>query len=277
MRSPKSTPTAPRGRRALALAVMAVFAAAPFMTGCYAPQLALLRSGLDSLRTTVDTLTVRSDVAYRVLEETRQDVHEQRETLLATRATANATQRQTADVLDRLEGKIDDVMAKFRIQSERSGSGSAPATPPATGPSGATGLPGGSPASGGQVPRAAEMFDQATADLTQGRYAMALQGYRDLLRTHPEADLADDAQYGVGECFFAQAAYDSAVVEYARVDARWPKGSKASAALYRMSLCQERLGRTAESRKTLEDLLKRFPNSSEAPLARARLSVEQKR
>lgn len=272
MRSLGCTPAASRGRRALAFAVMALFASAPLTTGCYAPQLALLRSGLDSLRTTVDTLTIRNDVAYRVLAETRQDVHEQRETLLATRATANATQRQTADVLDRLEGKIDDVMAKFRIQSERSGSGSAPASPPSSAPGGTSGVPGGSPKSSGAGPRPAEMFDQATADLTQGRYAMALQGYRDLLRTHPTADLADDAQYGVGECFFAQAAYDSAVVEYARVDANWPKGSKASAALYRVSLCQERLGRTAESRKTLEDLLKRFPNSSEAPLARVRVS-----
>ncbi len=268
MRSPGCTPAALRGRRALALAILGLFASAPFMAGCYAPQLALLRSGLDSLRTTVDTLTVRNDVAYRVLAETRQDVHEQRETLLATRATANATQRQTADVLDRLEGKIDDVMAKFRIQSERAGSGTAPAAPPSTAP----GVPGGMPASSGATPQPAEMFDQATADLTQGRYAMALQGYRDLLRTHPSADLADDAQYGVGECFFAQAAYDSAVVEYARVDARWPKGNKASAALYRVSLCQERLGRGAESKKTLEDLLKRFPNSSEATLARVRVS-----
>jgi tol-pal system protein YbgF len=116
------------------------------------------------------------------------------------------------------------------------------------------------------------MFDQATADLTQGRYAMALQGYRDLLRTHPDSDLADDAQYGVGECFFAQAAYDSAVVEYARVDASWPKGNKASAALYRLALCQERLGRAAESQKTMADLLKRFPTSSEAQLARVRVS-----
>ena len=89
---------------------------------------------------------------------------------------------------------------------------------------------------------------------------------------HPTADLADDAQYGVGECFFAQAAYDSAVVEYARVDAQWPKGNKASAALYRLSLCQERLGRAADSKKTLEDLLMRFPNSSEAQLARVRVS-----
>ena len=271
MRATVHTPATARGRRALALAVMALFASAPLTAGCYAPQLALLKSGLDSLRTTVDTLTVRNEVAYRVLAETRQDVHDQRETLLATRATANATQRQTADVLDRLEGKIDDVMAKFRIQSERSGSGSTVVPPPAStsnGPS--TGTPVAPPLSA--VPGAAEMFDQATADLTQGRYAMALQGYRDLLRVHPTADLGDDAQYGVGECFFAQAAYDSAVVEYARVDAQWPKGNKASAALYRLSLCQERLGRAAESKKTLEDLLKRFPNSSEAQLARVRVS-----
>lgn len=271
MRTPSATSVAQQGRRVVALAVLALFASTPFTAGCYAPQLALLKSGLDSLRTTVDTLTVRSEVAYRVLAETRQDVRDQRETLLATRATANATQRQTADILDRVEGKIDDVMAKFRIQSERSGSGSAPTSPAGAPPAG-TGGGAAPPPPSSATPQPAEMFDQATADLTQGRYAMALQGYRDLLRLHPTVDLADDAQYGVGECFFAQAAYDSAVVEYARVDAQWPKGNKASAALYRLSLCQERLGRAAESKKTLEDLLKRFPTSSEAQLARVRVS-----
>lgn len=271
MRMPPSTPVASRGRRGVALTMLSLFTAMPFVTGCYAPQMALLKSGLDSLRTAVDTLTLRSEVAYSVLAETRQDVRDQRETLLATRATANATQRQTADVLDRLESKIDDVMAKFRIQSERSGSGSPTSVLPVLIPNG---TPGGAPSAvaGATAPRPAEMYDQATADLTQGRYSMALQGYRDLLRTHPGTDLADDAQYGVGECFFAQAAYDSAVVEYARVDAQWPKGNKASAALYRLSLCQERLGRTVESKNTLEDLLKRFPSSSEAQLARVRVS-----
>jgi hypothetical protein len=50
--------------------------------GCVAPQLVLIQSGLDSLRTQVDTLQVRDSVAYRVLGDLRREMSEQRDILL---------------------------------------------------------------------------------------------------------------------------------------------------------------------------------------------------
>jgi tol-pal system protein YbgF len=130
------------------------------------------------------------------------------------------------------------------------------------------------PAAGG--PTAPQLYDQATRDLTEGRYPLALQAYRDLLARFPDVELAPGAQYGVGECFFAQAAFDSAAVEYARVSERWPKGDRTPAALYKLGLCQDRLGRAADSRKTFEDLVRRFPAASEAALARERLGAARR-
>ena len=115
-------------------------------------------------------------------------------------------------------------------------------------------------------------YDQAAQDLTQGRYALALQEFRDFASHFPTHGLADNAQYGIGECFFAQAKFDTAAVEYARVDKNWPEGDKVPAALYKLALCQEKLDQKSESRKTLEALVKRFPLSGEAQLARDRLS-----
>ena len=100
---------------------------------------------------------------------------------------------------------------------------------------------------------------------------MALQGFREFVSRFGTHELADNAQYGVGECFFAEAKFDSAGVEYARVEKDWPQGDKVPAALYKLALCQEKLQKAAESRKTLEDLVKRFPLSGEAQLARERL------
>jgi TolA-binding protein len=39
-------------------------------------------------------------------------------------------------------------------------------------------------------------------------------------------------------------------------------------------LCQERLGRKDEAKQTFEDLVKRFPQSGEAQLARDRIGVK---
>jgi tol-pal system protein YbgF len=234
--------------------------------GCYTAQEALLKSGLDSLRTQVDVMAARDSVSAQLIADTQRDLAEQKDLILATRATATSTSRETSESLDRMEGKLDDIMARFRIASERQ-------PPRSTAPPAGTDSAGGStkPAAAGNT---TQLYDQATTDLTQGRYAMALNGYRDYLRRFPDTDLADNAQYGAGECFFAQARFDSALVEYKQVGAHWASGDRAPAALYKVGLCQERLGRKDEAKQTFEDLVKRFPQSGEAQLARDRIGVK---
>lgn len=238
--------------------------------GCYTTQMGLLKSGLDSLRTQVDQMNVRDSIAARTLDETMRELAGQRDVLHSTRATSSSTAREIEETLGRLEGKLDDIMARFRIASERAPARPADPTPANPGnPDPAPANPGGG-TSGGVNPT--QLYDQATQDLTQGRYSMALNTYREYLRRFPDTDLADNAQYGVGECFFAQSQFDSALVEYKAVGAKWGSGDRAPAALYKLGLCQERLGRTADAKATFEDLVKRFPQSGEAQLARDRIS-----
>jgi tol-pal system protein YbgF len=246
-----SDAAAPAGAAAL-LALIAAGLLAPLVAGCMPPQLLTLRSGLDSLRTVVDTLVVRDSIAYRVLVDTRREIAEQRDVLLSTRATAGTTTQQLFDQMGRLEARLEEVMGRFQQVSQRP-------TPPPAGPD-----PG-------------QLYDQAALDLTQGRYSMALEGFRDFVRRFPTLELTDNAQYGVGECFFAQAQFDSAVVEYARVEADWPQGDKVPAALYKRALSEEKTGNSQGSRRDLEDLVKRFPLSGEAQLARERLGTRSRR
>jgi tol-pal system protein YbgF len=222
-------------------------------SGCYAPQILLLKSGLDSLRTVVDTMVVRDQVAYQALEDTRREIASQRDILLSTRATAGSTTQEVFEQMGRLEGKLDEVMGRFQQITQR-------ATPP--------------PAKG---PDPNQLYDEAAQDLTQGRYAMALRGFREFTERFPSTDLADNAQYGVGECFFAQSMFDSAAAEYERVGTLYPEGDRVPAALYKLALSQEKLGRQAEARKILADLVKRFPLSGEAQLARERLGAPRRR
>jgi tol-pal system protein YbgF len=296
-RAQHTRPLAARaGARVGLLAGVLLLSAAGASTGCYAPQLALLKSGLDSLRTQVDTLTVRDQVSYRVLADTRDDVARQRELMLSTKASVTSSTQDMNDLLSRLDAKLDEAMHLWKVKSERSGGGSsppvvnvppatAPATTPATTPVTTPATtpaitPATTPATAPVTPPPAatgpdpvQLYDQATLDLTQGRYGLALQGYRDLLRRFPAVDLADNAQYGAGECFFAQVAFDSASVEYAKVPANYPKGDRVPAAMYKLSLCQDRLGRAGDARKTLEDLVRLYPNASESQLARDRIGA----
>ncbi len=240
-----------------AFACFTLLALALVTSGCYTPHLVALRSGLDSLRTQIDTLTVRDSIAYRVLEDTRRDLASQRDVLLSTRATAGSTTQEMFEQMGRLEGKLDEVMGRFNQIAQR-----APPT---------VSVPG-APA----APDPATLYDQAAQDLTQGRYGLALQGFRDFVRRFPTSELADNAQYGVGECFFAEARFDSAAAEYAKVEAGWKDGDRVPAALYKLALSQDKMGNTSGSKKTLADLVKRFPLSGEAQLARERLGTKRK-
>jgi tol-pal system protein YbgF len=241
-----------RARRAATAFGVAALAVA--LGGCYAPQMVGLKSGLDSLRTVVDTLVVRDSVAYATIAEIRREIANQHELLLSTRATSGSSTQDVQERMGHLEGKLDEVMGRFQQQMSRP---AAPATPAGPDPN--------------------QLYDEAAQDLTQGRYSMALKGFRDFVQRFPASELADNAQYGVGECFFAQSMFDSSATEYARVDKDHPDGDRVPAALYKLALSQEKLKQTAEAKKTLNDLVKRYPLSGEAQLARERLGASRKR
>ena len=238
-------------RRALIALVAGVLANT--VAGCYAPQMLLLKSGLDSLRTVVDTLVVRDSIAYVTLGETRREIASQRDILLSTRATSGSTTQNLFEQMERLEAKLDEVMGRFQQVTQRA----SPAAPSGPDPN--------------------QLYDEAAQDLTQGRYAMALRGFREFVQRFPAGELSDNAQYGVGECFFAQSMFDSAAAEYAQVGTSYPTGDRVPAALYKLALSQEKLKQTAEARKTLSDLVQRYPLSGEAQLARERLGASRKR
>ena len=237
-----------------ALALLGLLA----VPGCYAPQTMATRGGLDSLRVQLDTLMVRDSVTYALLNETRNELAAQRDVLLSTRASSGSTNSQLFDQMSRLEGRLDEVMGRFTKLEQR---------PAVSVPSGGAGAaPAADPAA---------LYDQASQDLTQGRYGLALQGFREYVDKFANQPMADNAEYGIGECYFAQARFDSAAVAYARVASDWPEGDKVPAALYKRALCQDKLWRSAESRQTLETLVKRFPLSGEAQLARERLGSKK--
>jgi tol-pal system protein YbgF len=227
------------------------------LPGCYTVQLSRLQQGLDSLRTVVDTLRAHDAQEQALLLETRRAIDEQRDMLMGTRASTGTVTRDIFDALSRIDAKVDDLGSRV----EKSGSRSA--APPA--------VPGASAMS------ADALYDQGALDLTQGRYGLALASFRGFVEQFPRHELADNARYGAGECFFAMGGYDSAAVEYAHVERDFPQGDKVPAALYKLALSYERLGQTGKAQETLQALVKRFPHSGEAQLARERLGSGKKR
>ncbi len=237
------------------VALVLAIGALASLPACMPPSLLTLRSGLDSLRAVVDTMNVRDSLAFRVVQETRRELAEQRDILFGVKATTGSTTNELFEQMQRLEGKLDEVMGRFQQLERRAPSSSS--TPP-----------------GGPDPN--QLYDQAAQDLTQGRYSMALQGFREYVQRYPTTELADNAQYGIGESYFAESQFDSAKVAYEAVDSMFPSADKVPAALYKRALCEEKLGQAAAARKHFEELVKRFPLAGESQLAKERLGTRRR-
>ncbi len=120
-------------------------------------------------------------------------------------------------------------------------------------------------------PEARRLYDQAYLDLTRGNYSLAILGFREFLRISPGSDLADNAQYWIGECYYAQRDFNQAIREFLTVEERYPHGDKVPAALLKAAYSFQALEDRAAARRYLNEVLTRFPDSDEAVLARNRL------
>jgi tol-pal system protein YbgF len=157
----------------------------------------------------------------------------------------------------------------------------APAAPvdPTTGapvpqdPSDPAAPPGGTPAAPppftGLSPQ--RLYDSAYSDYTAGQWSLAIQGFETYIKTFPRSEMADDAQYYIGEAYFNDGRVVEAVAAFDQVISAHPKGDVVPAAWYKKGLALERLGRKAEARTAFETIVRDFPDSVAARMAKQRL------
>jgi tol-pal system protein YbgF len=140
----------------------------------------------------------------------------------------------------------------------------APAPEPQTAP----------PASGGDLPDppsdGQELYQSAYQDLMADNYQLALSDFRAYLERYPRTNLADNAQYWIGEVYYEQKQYGVAVEEFRKVVEEYPGQDKAPAAYYKMALCFRSLRDNATAKRYLDLVIERFPDSHEADLAKER-------
>jgi tol-pal system protein YbgF len=114
------------------------------------------------------------------------------------------------------------------------------------------------------------MYQGARQQLNRGSLSTARGGFQQFLAAYPGHALVPDALYSVGETFYFTAP-DSAVAYYTQVVTRFPKAAKAATALYKMGRLEEDRKNVAPARGYYQRLLKEYPSSDEAGLARNRL------
>ncbi len=113
-------------------------------------------------------------------------------------------------------------------------------------------------------------------DLTLGlyreeKYEEAIAGFKNFIKKFPRSELADNAQYWVGESYMGLKQYEQAILAFQSVIKKYPKGNKVPNAILRQALAFYEIKDKTSARLLLKKLIKKYPKSSEAKIAKAKL------
>lgn len=264
-------------------------------------QLDNLQQQVESLQRTVDTQTA---VLKMLVEQTSQNVNAMKATIAKMAQAQQQSLANTNNQMDSMTSQIQQLsssldeakgqIAKLSSQVAQTqkilqtiNTQPNPNVPPspntAPGAQGAQGAQGGSASAAGPaptgdapaqpppVPDPQTLYNSAYQDYTQGQYPLAIQGFQQYLQNYGDTDLASNAQFYIGDSYYAQKDYKNAIKEYDKCIEQFPGGNKVAASYLKKGYALLALGETSAGERELRALIRRYPSSHEADLARQRL------
>jgi tol-pal system protein YbgF len=190
---------------------------------------------------------------------------------------ANQIQRQ-AEENARLRGQIETLnyeleTAKKRQQDfyldldtrlrkfESVGSASS-ATDPAAG---AAPKPAGDPA------KESQEYEAALNQFKAGKYKEAATGFAAFVQKYPDSSLAPNAQYWLGNAWYAQRDCKRSIEAQSIVTTKYAETPKAPDAWLAIATCQQEMGNPTGAKRSLETVIAKYPTSPAAENAQQRL------
>jgi tol-pal system protein YbgF len=248
----------------LALPAAALWAAGALVAAGCAPNgyYGTTTTGMDSLLATQGEMMKRLAVLERKVDATREGVQ-------ATRANTDARLLDIAQRLDVLEGKLEESGIRFsqlaqKVETVKSKITSADSARTAQ----------GAPRDTSAIPDPEALYQSAYSDVAAGRYNLAREAFQDYLKYFPDTDVSDNAQYWIGECYYATGDFAGAIPEFDKVVKNYPKGDKVPPSMLKIGLSYSRLKNTTEATKYYRMLIQKYPKSPEAGRAKELLSTK---
>jgi tol-pal system protein YbgF len=253
------------------------------LVGCAAERdIAILRNDMERMNRQLLQLQVSQEVA----QSKPRDLPEgERRTMADMRAGLDEVRQQLSILTERMEAS--DVQMSRRIGALEArvspGSASAPTgSRPSPSFTGQTPLlttpPGeslGSPPAPGS-PDAKRLYQAALGDYQRGKFDLAAQGFRTYLEQDPRGDVADTAQYYLGESLYSAKDYRNAIGEFERLVQDFPQSPQVPSALLKTGYAYYEIKDGVQGRRVLRTLVEKYPTSKEAKLAEERLRLEDR-
>lgn len=114
-------------------------------------------------------------------------------------------------------------------------------------------------------------YDAALQQFKAGDYKSAAVALDAFVKRYPDSAYAANAQYWLGNAYYAQRDCKNAIAAQQVVIKTYPDSPKAADAMLNMASCYTELKDKAGAKKTLDALVAKYPDSAAAQAARERL------
>ncbi len=121
------------------------------------------------------------------------------------------------------------------------------------------------------------IYDTALAAYKGGDYDRAVTMFRSVVSNYPGHDLADNALYWEGECFYSQKQFQQAISTFKKVMSRYPQGSKVPDSLLKAGYSYLSINDYDNGRILLKKVIKSYPFSTAGAKAEKMLSRIKKK
>ncbi|MEW5804591.1 MAG: tol-pal system protein YbgF [bacterium] len=136
--------------------------------------------------------------------------------------------------------------------------------------------PSGTPGPFADITDEKGVYEDAYQAFLQEDWATAQKKFLVFLDRYPKSELADNAQFWIGEIFYSQKNYEKAILEYEKVIQNYPKGDKMPAALLKQAYAFYAIGRVKEATILLKQVIEKVPQSDQAQAAAKKLEAISK-
>ncbi len=246
-----------------------------------------VKGEIAGLRRDIEKASEKTSEAFKPLRsgqaEGRADVTEIRDQIQQIRGTidslrkdlsASATRTGRRDEEDKgLREKLDSLTFKINFIENFLGIGKKEETVDAAGEK--NGKPPAAPppkdAAGKAKTDKESLYAAAYELFREAKYDKSREAFENFLKLYPDTEFSDNAQFWIGECYYFEKKYEKAIIEYEKVTKNFPDGNKIPYALLKQGLSFLRLGDKASAKLLLQQVIKDFPNTSQARIARAKL------
>lgn len=119
----------------------------------------------------------------------------------------------------------------------------------------------------------AGMYTAAKTLLDNGDNKGARKAFETFIKDFSDSANADNAQFWIADSYYRENWYEKAILEYQKVIETYSSGNKVPAALLKQGYAFANLGEKGNARLILRELIRKYPGTSEAKIAKEKLEA----